>query len=141
MTEIIRKDTDYAMRLLVCLASNETGIPVAAKTLAASQDIPQDFAYKILRKMTRAGLVRGHMGSQGGFELARRPDEITFLQVISAIQGPVSVRRCCLDITACPRHGSCNISLKLGELQDSLVNSLQSLTLSDAIRAKNFKLS
>ena len=134
MTEIIRKDSDYAIRILVGLALKDGEAPIAAKVLARTQEIPEDFIYKILRKLTRAGLTTGYMGTHGGFRLTGSPQDITMLQVVSAIQGPVVVRKCCLDIESCPRQGACNISIKLGVLQDSLTDSLVKITLADILK-------
>ena len=137
MTDIIRKDTDYAMRILVCLAVNNNEKPVATKVLAKTQDIPEDFIYKVLRKLARSGLVTSRMGAQGGFKLALKPEQVIFLDVVSAIQGPLTVRKCCLDLEACPRRETCNVSQKLGELQELLVQSLGRITLADVLKEKN----
>jgi Rrf2 family protein len=136
MTELIRKDTDYAMRVLVYLSLPDKQGPVAAKVLAKNQDIPNDFAYKILQKLTKAGLTEGYMGSQGGFTLARSPSQITLLEVVEAIQGPVIVRKCCLGLDVCPRRPSCSVSVKLEELQDSLVKFLENITLAEVLEAR-----
>jgi len=136
MMELIRKDTDYAMRVLVYLAIPGKQGPVAAKVLAKTQDIPNDFAYKILRKLTKAGLLEGYMGSHGGFILARSPTQITLLEVVEAIQGPVVVRKCCLGLDVCPRRPSCSVSVKLEELQDSLVKFLGNITLDEVLEAR-----
>ena len=137
MPEFIRKDTEYAMRALVYLALNGKEKHVAAKELAKGQDIPEDFAYKILRKLTRSGLTTCHMGHRGGFKLARSPKEITLLQVVSAIQGPVMVKKCCLDLESCPRRSICEFSSKLMELQDSIVRSFDGITLADVVKQES----
>jgi Rrf2 family protein len=137
MTELIRQDTEYAMRALVHLAVNGKKKQIAAKELAKSRDVPEDFMYKILRKLTRAGMTKCHMGNRGGFKLARSPKQITLLQVVSAIQGPVMVKKCCLDLEACPRRPVCEFSPKLAELQDILVRSLGSITLADVVKQES----
>ena len=137
MPEFIRTDTEYAMRALVYLALNGKETHVAAKEIAKGQDIPEDFAYKILRKLTRSGLTVCHMGHSGGFKLARRPDEITFLQVVTAIQGPVMIKKCCLDLESCPRGSICGFSAKLTELQDNLVRSFNGITLADVVKQES----
>lgn len=134
MTDIIRRDTDYAMRALVYLALNTEGAPVPARVLAKSLDIPAAFAYKILRKLTLAGITAGHMGTAGGFVLNQSAEEITLLQVISAIQGPLIVKKCCMDVKACPRQPTCDISIKLRRLQDALADSLSKMTLADLLK-------
>lgn len=133
MTEIIKTDTDYAMRVLVCLAGKREA-PVTAGELSASQQIPLDFTYKILQRLTGAGIIKSHLGIHGGFSLALSPEKITLLQVVSAVQGPIVVRRCCLDITDCPRKATCEITARLGELQKQLTGSLGKITLADVTR-------
>ena len=134
MTEIIKKDTDYAMRMLAYLALNNGESPVAARKLAAAGEVPEDFAYKILRKLTRAGLTVGTMGSHGGFKLGKAPQAISLLDVVSAIQGNLTVRECCLSRDACSRKGTCDICKILGGLQNDLTGSLQKLTLADVLK-------
>jgi len=137
MTEIVKKDTDYAMRMLAYLAQNDGKSPVPARKLAAAGDVPEDFAYKILRKLTRAGLAVGSLGSHGGFKLGKAAKDITLLDVVSAIQGELSVRKCCLAVDACPRQRTCNISQVLSELQDNLNGSLKKITLADVLKEAN----
>ena len=134
--EIVRNDTDYAMRALVYLAQHHKQGPITAKVLAKTQDIPDSFAYKILRRLSKAGLTKGHMGPQGGFALAQDPRQITLLKVVEATQGPVVVRKCLLGVDVCPRRSSCPISVKLEQLQDNLVGFLENITLAEVLEAR-----
>ena len=139
MTEIIKKDTDHAMRMLAYMAQNNNNSFVAAKKLAAAQGVPEDFAYKILRKLTRAGLTVGHMGIHGGVRLGKAPRDISLLDVILAVQGKLTIRKCCLAADACPRQGMCDISIVLGGLQDNLNVSLKKITLADVLKEASNK--
>ena len=134
MTEIIKKDTDYAMRMLTELARNDGKSPVAAKKLAVAGGVPEDFAYKILRKLTKAGLAAGSMGSRGGFKLGKKPKDIALIDVLSAIQGPVTVRKCCLALDCCERQSECEISKAMSSIQNNLTRSLQKITLTDILK-------
>ena len=134
MGEIIRQDTEYAMRALVHLAVNGEEKQIAAKELAKSRNVPEDFMYKILHKLTRVGLTTCRLGYHGGFKLARSPREITLLQVVAAIQGPITVKKCCLDLEVCPERSVCEFLPKLMELQNSLTTSLDGVTLADVIK-------
>jgi Rrf2 family protein len=134
--ELIRQDTDYTVRALVHLAAHRESGPIAAKLLAGACDIPEDFAYKILQKLGKAGIVESHMGVQGGFALARDPEEISLLEIVEVVQGPVAVRRCLLGKEeVCPRHHSCPVAAKLGGLQDVIVTSLKNMTLAEIVAA------
>ena len=141
MPELIRKDTEYAMRALVYLALNGKEKFVTAKALALHRNLPEDFAYKIMRKLTRSGITTCQMGQHGGFKLARSPDEITLLQVLSAIQGPVLIKKCCLDSDTCPEKSSCEFLPQLKDLQSSLVTSLESITLAGILKQESSRKS
>ena len=134
--QLIKSDTDYAMRILVYLALDAGPAPVSAATLVKIQKIPKDFAYKILQKLCKAKMVRSYKGPKGGFSLAQEPRQITLLNVMEAIQGPLMIRPCLLDDDACPVRPSCPVSAWLLRLQKGLQTSMQSLTLARIIKAK-----
>ncbi|HEX74892.1 MAG TPA: Rrf2 family transcriptional regulator [Dehalococcoidia bacterium] len=124
------------MRALVYLAIRRKEEPVAVKVLAKAQDIPNDFAHKILRKLTKAELLEGYRGSQGGFILARSPTQITLLQTVDAIQGPVVVRKCCLGLDVCPRRPSCLVSVIFEELHNNLEKFLENIALTEVLKSR-----
>lgn len=134
MSELIRQDTEYAMRALVYLALKGGGRFVAAKELAHYRDLPKDFSYKILRKLTLSGLTICQMGNRGGFKLAYSPTDISLLQVISAIQGPVMIKKCCLESGTCSNQSICGFLPRLTELQDYLSKCLDGITIADVMK-------
>ncbi|MBI2831144.1 MAG: Rrf2 family transcriptional regulator [Chloroflexi bacterium] len=131
--ELIRTDTDYAMRMLVHMAREGGERPLGARVLAEAQAIPEAFAYKILQRLTRACLTERYMGPAGGFKLARDPEQITLLQVAEAVQGTVAVRDCVLGEDACPRRPSCSISARLDKLQREMLDLLADMTLAEVL--------
>ncbi|MEV6285448.1 Rrf2 family transcriptional regulator [Kribbella sp. NPDC051770] len=70
------------------------GRPVTAKKLAAFYELPTAYLNKQLQALTRAGIMSSTSGPKGGFQLARRPEEITLLDVVVAIDGPDDAFRC-----------------------------------------------
>lgn len=88
----ISAKADYAMRALIELALAKDP-PVKAQDIADSQDIPVKFLEKILSELHRAGLVTSHRGTDGGYELARPPEEIPLAEVLRVIEGPLAVVR------------------------------------------------
>lgn len=131
--EVIKADTDYAMRMLLQMARHESGQPLPARTLAREQDVPEHFAYKVLNRLTSAGLTRRTMGSRGGFALARSPDRISLLDVAEAIQGRLVTRKCVLNSGVCSRQNGCPVSARLRILQDELAASMGKLTLREIV--------
>ncbi len=104
----ITRETDYAIRCVCYLAQRPKEI-VQVDEISKGTSVPRDFMAKILQKLARAVIVRSHRGANGGFELARSPSAISFLDVIEAVQGPVSMNVCALDRKLCSRGGSCTV--------------------------------
>lgn len=97
----INLETDYAVRIVDCLARVETRLD--AGEIAARTGVTTGFSLKILRKLAEAGLVRSFRGAKGGYILAREPGEITLKQVIEAIGGPIILAKCQSEGYVCDR--------------------------------------
>jgi Rrf2 family protein len=104
----ISRKVDYALRATIYLARLPDHQPISFKEIARSEDIPKDFLAKILRALVDAGIVNSTRGQHGGFSLARPPAEVSFLDVIEAVEGPVLLN-VCLDANApsCSRSAHC----------------------------------
>ncbi|MBN1788649.1 MAG: Rrf2 family transcriptional regulator [Sedimentisphaerales bacterium] len=127
--DVIRRNTDYALRLIVNLVENlETG-PVSARQLAKNSDVPYELACKMLQKLSSAKLIKSRMGANGGFELAKKAERINLYQVIEAIQGGICLNRCIPDAKSCPRRPRCVVSRKLVSLQKYIEDYLKDITL------------
>lgn len=88
----ISAKADYAVRAAIELAASE-GEPVKAERLANAQGIPLNFLENILGELRHAGIVRSQRGAEGGFRLAKPPDQITIADVIRAVDGPLATVR------------------------------------------------
>ena len=82
--------TDYALRAAVELAAAWGNGPVKGERLATSQSIPLRFLENILLQLRHAGIIESRRGADGGYKLARHPEEITLADVIRAIDGPLA---------------------------------------------------
>jgi len=129
--DIVRRNTDYALRAMANLAEHYGNEAVSARELAQRGDIPYQLACKILQRLNKAGLVKSLMGAKGGFRLSKEPSKISVLQVIETIQGPVRLNRCLLSKDGCQRQRSCPVKPKLAKLQKSLSFDLDSITLDE----------
>ena len=89
----ISAKADYAVRAAVELAAAPDGRPVKAERIATRQEMPLNFLENILGELRHAGIVRSRRGIDGGFWLARDPDEVTVADVIRAIDGPLATVR------------------------------------------------
>jgi Rrf2 family protein len=139
---VIRQNTDYALRMMVILGRHYGDEPVSTRVLSRRGGVSYQFACKIMQQLHDAGLVKSMMGPKGGFCLAKMPSKISILQVITALQGPVSINKC-FGIEGCERKPNCPISAKLAGIQKHVEASLRSITLAEVLkytsRGKNRK--
>jgi Rrf2 family protein len=135
---VIRQNTDYALRVLVILGRHYGKEPLSTRILARQGDIAYQFACKIMQQLHQAGLVKSSMGPKGGFFLAKAPSKINLLKVIQALQGPVSINKC-FGIEGCDRRRNCPVSAKLAGLQKQIEVSLRSITLAELLKTKTRK--
>jgi len=132
--DILRRNTDYALRLMVCLAREYGNGAMATRAVAQAEDVSYQLACKLMQRLHAAKLVESCMGPRGGFRLSRPPGQVDIREVIEAIQGPLRLNRCLLSDAACPRQDSCPIRVKIGELQDRMDEYLSSVTLDGLAR-------
>ena len=85
----ITTKSPYALRALVELASLDADTPVPIAELARRRDIPAQFLEQLFAVLRRAGLLRSQRGVKGGYTFARAPSEITVLEVVELLDGPV----------------------------------------------------
>ena len=86
----ISTKVDYALRAMAELAASAGVEPLKAESIATHQHIPLKFLSNILLQLKTAGLVSTHLGSEGGYGLARPAEHITLADVIRAVDGPLA---------------------------------------------------
>jgi len=134
--DIIRRNTDYALRLVIGLAGRADEGAVSTRRLAEEQAVPYQLACKLLQQLQDAGIVHSAMGPKGGFRLQRGPERISLLDVIEAVQGPLRLNRCLLRDARCPRQEVCPVRAKIGRLQDQMGEYLGGITLAELVQGQ-----
>jgi Rrf2 family protein len=99
---------EYALRAVACLA-RRAGEPMTTRQIADASRVPAGYLAKILQALARAGVVTGQRGLNGGFLLAKRPEELTMLDVVRVADGSHRITACPLGIpehapNLCPLH-------------------------------------
>jgi Rrf2 family protein len=131
--DILRRNTDYALRAMVHLGRHYGQDTLSARQIATDQDFSYALAAKLLQRLQKAGLVESVMGAKGGFRLSRDPADISLQEVIETIQGPISLSTCLLGVKECCKYDTCPIRRKLGGLQQEISSYLGQTMLGDLL--------
>jgi Rrf2 family protein len=121
----ITRQADYATRAVLYLARNQNGKRVATSQVAKEQNIPSSFLAKIIAQLSIAGLLHTSRGAYGGIALARHPAQITLLEVIEAIDGPIQLNACVSREDACALQENCPLQSVWCDAQNELVTKLR----------------
>jgi Rrf2 family protein len=125
----LTRQGDYAVRVMLDLATHGTDTPVTRAQIQARQRVPAAYLAKTIQALARAGLVRTRPGANGGVSLGRAPDRVTLLRVIEAVEGPIELNRCVVEPDACARDRSCPVHPVWLRLQALLRRELDALTI------------
>ncbi|GAV13062.1 MULTISPECIES: Rrf2 family transcriptional regulator [Paenibacillus] len=120
------KATNYALHTMLMLIEASTVKPVGVQQLAESQGVSPTYLSKILTRLVKAGMIESISGANGGYRLTRHRDDITFLDIIHAIEGSTSLFECNFV------HGEeCLIQAVMKEAEEKMENHLKNKKLID----------
>jgi Rrf2 family protein len=124
----ITKQADYALRAIIYLARLGDGEKASTKDIAEKQEIPPSFLAKIVSQLSIAGLITTARGARGGVSLARPPEEISILDVIESIDGPVLLNECTGSPSVCSFGSECPLHQIFCEAKRDLHEKLSTAT-------------
>jgi FeS assembly SUF system regulator len=131
----IARLTDYAIVLLTRLATAEGGGVLAAAELAGASQLPYATVSKILKALSRAGLVISLRGVQGGYRLARPANRVSVAEIIAAIEGPIALTECSADAPGlCDLEAACPVRRNWQRINATVREALDHLTLEEMAR-------
>ena len=126
----ISKLTDYGTLVLAQLPLDHEGI-VSAGQVADATHLSQPTVSKLLKALTRAGLVVSERGPQGGYALARSSDDISAAEIIDAIEGPVAITECSSPHGHCSLEATCGVGAAWQGINVSIRKALTEVSLTD----------
>lgn len=135
MLELSRK-SDYALRAVIYLARIAPERYGRVSEIAKAKGIPQAFLAQILPLLANRGVVKSQQGAHGGYALARSPEEISFLDVIECVEGPLRLNKCVEGHHEdCSILDSCEMLHIWDQAQSQMVDFLRSVTMADMLKA------
>lgn len=132
----ISKLTDYGTVLLAHLAENQVTV-CSATDVAQATGIAVPTVSKLLKSLARAELVTSTRGANGGYRLARPPQQISAADVIDALEGPVSITECSSSDSDCEHEGVCSVGGAWQRINVAIRRALQDVTLNDLLRSNS----
>lgn len=128
----LTKKADYGLIALRHLSRQEG--TASAKDIADLYRIPLPLLSKVLQTLVRNGLLSSEQGAAGGYRLARDPQDITALEVIRSIDGPIILTHCFTEHskhTECDQSNGCPVREPLRKVHEGIQNLLTSITVAD----------
>ena len=132
---LISSKSEYGLRALVDIASHSdenASRPVTRTDISGRQNIPLPYLTQVLRMLVGGGLLVSNRGPSGGYKLARTPEEITILDVVTLLQGPVSPAGCAgsqNESSGCEHFSSCGLAGVWSDLKSANEEVLRQTTL------------
>lgn len=129
----------YALRTLIEIASRPGNGPVSLKNIAEAQRLSANYLWHIVTPMKRKRIIKIVRGVAGGCLLARPPEEITLLDIVEAVEGPVSLVACVRNSKRCRYATGCIANDVWGEVNEALRGAMARLTLADMVAKSRAK--
>lgn len=133
----ITRQADYAVRAILHLAQVKNGVQTSTSTIAKEQGIPPSFLAKIISQLSITGLLHTLRGARGGVTLARDPKDITLLEVVEAIDGPIQLNECIGDHGVCTFDIDCPLRSVWCHAQEELVARLRKTDFAQLLTVSN----
>lgn len=127
----ITKQTDYGIVLLTHMANDPERL-VNAPELAQETSLPQPMVAKILKLLARASILESHRGVNGGYCLARPPEEMSVSEVIIALEGQIAITECTDDTEGlCSKEQACQVRSNWNRINLAIHEALDRISLAE----------
>ena len=133
----LTRAADYAVRVMIHLASQPDGRVVSKTLLAKAAEAPESFLSKILQSLSRAGLIQARRGVVGGFYLLPRGAQASLLDVVEAMDGPLALNVCLTSGVSCQRQHECAAHKVWVRAQSAMSSVLAEAKIVDMVSQQN----
>jgi Rrf2 family protein len=125
----LSKKADYALIAMKHLALRADSGSSSAREIAEGYDIPVELMAKVLQRLARRGLLVSQQGTRGGYLLARPATLISVVDVIQAVDGPLTVTACSTAEETCEQYAKCNVRDPLWKIKDRIYQALETCSV------------
>ena len=126
--QLINKESDYAIRALIYLAKNQDK-KSSSKEIAEKKKIPLPYVRRILSVLVEKKLIKSQEGKQGGFQLFKKPGEISLKSIIEIFQGKIQLSGCLYKGHYCQNRKTCVVRKSLKKIEKKMKDEFQEVTL------------
>jgi Rrf2 family cysteine metabolism transcriptional repressor len=126
---------ELAIRGVVVLANRHGDGPTTLKAICAARDLPKQYLVKLFSSLAKADIVTAIRGKRGGYVLSREPKQITVLEVIEAVEGPIALNFCQHTPPKCEEY-RCRLRPVWTELQGIVRGKLSAVTIGDCVKPR-----
>jgi len=132
---LVSKKCQYGLRAIFDLCRRARRRPVKTAEIAKAQAIPRRFLEAILSQLKQAGFVASQRGNEGGYVMARSPEELTVGEVIRFIEGPIGPVGCVADDLQdkCPLYGDCVLLPMWEKVRKAILEVYDNTTFQDLV--------
>ena len=124
----------YGLRSIIDVALHQSKGPVTLSDIATRQSISVKYLWQVINPLKAAGFLSVTRGAKGGYVLGQRPDNITMLEVLTTLEGPVSILKCLTHKDDCKRTHSCVARTVWMEVNKAVEKALDNVTLAEVLR-------
>jgi Rrf2 family protein len=133
----VSRKIEYALRAVIHLADEESADRACSVgEIAERERIPRQFLEKIIQDLIHNGVVRSRRGPHGGYVLGRPAEQVTFRDVIEAVEGPITLNQCVGDHADCSLIGTCGMERVWREGQRRVMDLFEQTTIADVRRPR-----
>ena len=136
----LNRRTDYALRAITYLSVRQDNGPCSIAEIAEAEKIPREFTAKVLKELCRTGFLRSRLGPHGGYRLAKPPDQMTVLEIMEALDGPLAINDCLAEPHFCGQTPGCRMHRLFQRVNDSMKEILGRTSIADIARSEVFRV-
>ncbi len=129
----LTKAGEYGIRALRYLVEHQNDGRISISDISTSKNIPEPFLRKLFKPLVENGIVSSTRGVAGGVRLAKAAEEITVLEAIEALEGPLALNECLLEDAACEFMSNCGMHTVWDEAQSAMIEVLGQKDLNSLI--------